>query len=66
VAATRGRVVGPIEVAVGSGERRSTLESVGSNLADDPAIAGLALNFRDVSERKALEEQLRKLAFHDR
>jgi diguanylate cyclase (GGDEF)-like protein len=32
---------------------------------DDPAIAGLALNFRDVSERKALEEQLRKLAFHD-
>ncbi len=65
VAATRGRVVGPIEVAVGSGERRSTLESVGSNLVDDPAIAGLALNFRDVSERKALEEQLRKLAFHD-
>ena len=32
---------------------------------DDPAIAGLALNFRDISERKALEEQLRKLAFHD-
>src|SRR6185295_2833534 len=40
-------------------------ESVGSNLLEDPAIAGLALNFRDVSERKALEEQLRKLAFHD-
>jgi diguanylate cyclase (GGDEF)-like protein len=38
---------------------------VGSNLLDDPAIAGLALNFRDVSERKALEEQLRQLAFHD-
>ena len=32
---------------------------------DDPAVAGLALNFRDVSERKLLEEQLRKLAFHD-
>ena len=46
-------------------ERRSTLECVGSNLLDDPAIAGLALNFRDVSERKALEEQLRQLAFHD-
>jgi len=65
VAATRGRVIGPIEVAVEIGERRSTLESVGSNLTDDPAIAGLALNFRDVSERKTLEEQLRKLAFHD-
>ncbi len=49
----------------GNGARRSTLESVGSNLLDDPAIAGLALNFRDVSERKALEEQLRQLAFHD-
>jgi diguanylate cyclase (GGDEF)-like protein/PAS domain S-box-containing protein len=65
VAATRGRSVGPVEVAVGNGARRSTLESVGSNLLEDPAIAGLALNFRDVSERKALEEQLRQLAFHD-
>ena len=65
VAATRGRVVGPIELVVETGDRRSTLECVGSNLMDDPAIAGLALNFRDVSERKALEEQLRKLAFHD-
>ncbi len=65
VAATQGRLVGPVEVVVGNGARRSTLESVGSNLLDDPAIAGLALNFRDVSERKALEEQLRQLAFHD-
>jgi diguanylate cyclase (GGDEF)-like protein/PAS domain S-box-containing protein len=65
VASTGGRVVGPIELAVESGERRSTVECVGSNLVDDPAIGGLALNFRDVSERKALEEQLRKLAFHD-
>jgi diguanylate cyclase (GGDEF)-like protein/PAS domain S-box-containing protein len=65
VASTQGRSIGPVEVVVGSGARRSTLESVGSNLLDDPAIAGLALNFRDVSERKALEEQLRQLAFHD-
>jgi diguanylate cyclase (GGDEF)-like protein/PAS domain S-box-containing protein len=65
VAATRGRVIGPIELVVETGDRRGTLECVGSNLTDDPAIAGLALNFRDVSERKALEEQLRKLAFHD-
>ena len=65
VAATRGRVVGPIELVFETGDRRSTLECVGSNLNEDPAIAGLALNFRDVSERKTLEEQLRKLAFHD-
>ena len=44
---------------------RAVLESVGSNLTDDPAVQGLALNFRDISERKALEEQLRQLAFHD-
>ncbi len=65
VANTRGRAVGPVEFIVGNGARRLALESVGSNLLDDPAIGGLALNFRDVSERKALEEQLRQLAFHD-
>jgi diguanylate cyclase (GGDEF)-like protein/PAS domain S-box-containing protein len=65
VAATYGKAVGPVEVAVGSGARRYTLECVGSNLLDDPAVGGLAINFRDVSERKALEEQLRQLAFHD-
>lgn len=64
-ASARGRVVGPIELVLEAGERRGTLECVGSNLTDDPAIGGLALNLRDVSERKVLEEQLRKLAFHD-
>jgi diguanylate cyclase (GGDEF)-like protein/PAS domain S-box-containing protein len=65
VAASRGRTVGPFEVVVAVDDGRSTLECVGSNLLEDPAIAGLALNFRDVSERKTLEEQLRQLAFHD-
>ena len=65
VATTRGRTIGPVEAVVDTGDRRSTLECVGSNLTDDTAIAGLTLNFRDVTERKALEEQLRKLAFHD-
>jgi diguanylate cyclase (GGDEF)-like protein/PAS domain S-box-containing protein len=65
VATTGGGTIGPVEAVVETGDRRCTLECVGSNLAGDPAVAGLALNFRDVSERKALEEQLRKLAFHD-
>ncbi|MFO1394038.1 MAG: EAL domain-containing protein [Steroidobacteraceae bacterium] len=65
VAATPGRTVGPIEAAVGTAERRSTLECKGTNLLHDPAINGYSLNFRDVSERKTLEEQLRQLAFHD-
>ncbi|HWJ05339.1 MAG TPA: EAL domain-containing protein [Steroidobacteraceae bacterium] len=64
-AATHGRVVGPVEATVATGSRRIVLECVGSNLTGDAAIDGLALNFRDVSERKVLEEQLRKLAFHD-
>jgi diguanylate cyclase (GGDEF)-like protein/PAS domain S-box-containing protein len=57
--------VGPVELRVERGAKRYVVEAVGSNLTQDPAVRGLALNFRDISERKALEEQLRKLAFHD-
>jgi diguanylate cyclase (GGDEF)-like protein/PAS domain S-box-containing protein len=40
-------------------------ETLGSNLLDDPAVAGLVLATRDVSERKILEERLAHHAFHD-
>jgi diguanylate cyclase (GGDEF)-like protein/PAS domain S-box-containing protein len=36
-----------------------------TNLLDLPAVRGLVLNTRDVSERKALEEKLTHQAFHD-
>ena len=65
VAATQGVPIGPVELSVGTKSRRFILECVGSNLLDDPAVKGLALNLRDVTERKALEDQLRQLAFHD-
>ena len=65
LAATPSGTVGPLELRFERGSRRCVLESVGSNLTEDPAVQGLALNFRDISERKALEEQLRQLAFHD-
>jgi diguanylate cyclase (GGDEF)-like protein/PAS domain S-box-containing protein len=65
VAATHGTSIGPVEIPVGTKTRRFILECVGSNLLDDPAVRGLALNLRDVTERKALEDQLRQLAFHD-
>jgi diguanylate cyclase (GGDEF)-like protein/PAS domain S-box-containing protein len=65
VAATSTGTVGPVELRIERGSERYVLEIVGSNLTDDPAVQGLALNFRDISERKALEEQLRQLAFHD-
>jgi diguanylate cyclase (GGDEF)-like protein/PAS domain S-box-containing protein len=65
VAGTAGGSVGPEELRLVRGPARYVLEIVGSNLTDDPAVKGLSLNFRDISERKALEEQLRELAFHD-
>ena len=65
VAGTPSGTEGPVELRFERGSRRCVLESVGSNLTEDPAVGGLALNFRDISERKALEEQLRQMAFHD-
>jgi PAS domain S-box-containing protein len=41
------------------------VEIVGTDHRDDAAVRGLVLNLRDVSERHALEEQLRFEAFHD-
>jgi diguanylate cyclase (GGDEF)-like protein/PAS domain S-box-containing protein len=64
-AAAPAGTVGPVELRIERGSKRYVIESVGSNLSEDPAVQGLALNFRDISERKALEEQLRQLAFHD-
>jgi diguanylate cyclase (GGDEF)-like protein/PAS domain S-box-containing protein len=65
VAASSTGTVGPVELRIERDAKRYVIESVGSNLTADPAVQGLALNFRDISERKALEEQLRQLAFHD-
>jgi diguanylate cyclase (GGDEF)-like protein/PAS domain S-box-containing protein len=41
------------------------VESLGTNLLGDPNVNGIVLNVRDISERKAFEEQLRHQAFHD-
>jgi len=65
VATSTAAAVGPVEMCIERGCNRYALEIVGSNLTADPAVQGLALNFRDITERKALEEQLRQLAFHD-
>jgi len=36
-----------------------------SNLLEEPAVRGLVINSRDITDRKALEEQLVHEAFHD-
>ena len=41
------------------------LEFVGTDQRANPAIGGIVLNVRDVSERKSLENQLRDQALHD-
>jgi diguanylate cyclase (GGDEF)-like protein/PAS domain S-box-containing protein len=40
-------------------------ETIVTNLLDDPAVRGFVLNTRDITERRALEDQLRHQAFHD-
>lgn len=42
-----------------------SMETVITNRLSDPAVRGLVLNSRDVSERRRLEDQLRHQAFHD-
>jgi PAS domain S-box-containing protein len=38
------------------------LETIGKNLLDDPAVAGIIINSRDVTERRSAEERIREQA----
>ena len=58
------QVSGEFRVRHADGSWR-TIEAVGKNLIDDPAVAGLVVNYRDVTNRKELEDELRHQAFHD-
>ena len=41
------------------------VECAGANMVNDPAVGGIVLNARDITERTALEAQLTHRAFHD-
>ena len=41
------------------------IEAVAKNLLDDPAVNGIVVNYRDVTGRKSLEDELKRQAFHD-
>jgi len=51
-------------VAHGDGSWRHT-EVVANNLLGDPTVEGIVITLRDVTERKALEDELKRQAFHD-
>jgi diguanylate cyclase (GGDEF)-like protein/PAS domain S-box-containing protein len=40
-------------------------EVISTNLFHEPSVGGLVITARDITERKAFEEQLQHLAFHD-
>jgi diguanylate cyclase (GGDEF)-like protein/PAS domain S-box-containing protein len=42
-----------------------SLECIGHNCLHDPAIEGLVVTAHNITQRKAMEEQLRHLALHD-
>ena len=68
VAAGDGDVIasGPCEWRLrdaAGGER--WVEAICTNLLDDPVVAGVVINGRDVSERKQLEAELTHRAYHD-
>ena len=41
------------------------VEAVAKNLLHDPAVDGIVINYRDVTGRKSLEDELKHQAFHD-
>lgn len=41
------------------------VEGIVRNLLDDPAVKGFVINYRDITERKEMEAELRHRALHD-
>ena len=41
------------------------VEATTKNLLADPSIGGIVVNYRDITERRTLEERLKHQAFHD-
>jgi diguanylate cyclase (GGDEF)-like protein/PAS domain S-box-containing protein len=41
------------------------LESIGKNCLDDPYVMGVIVNTRDITDRKAIQEKVQHLAYHD-
>jgi len=46
-------------------DRNRVIEIHGTNMEAEPAIGGRLLNLRDTTDRKGMEEQLKRMALHD-
>ena len=46
-------------------DKQRVVEIHGTNMESEPAIGGRLLNLRDMTDRKGMEEQLKRLALHD-
>ncbi|BDI31156.1 hypothetical protein CCAX7_32070 [Capsulimonas corticalis] len=56
----------PVELRLKHGDGTwRPMEITLNNMLGDPAVQGLVLTYRDITERKEFEEQLRHQAFHD-
>ncbi len=61
-----GQMARPVEFRVRSRDGGwRMLESIGKDCLKDPAVQGVIVNTRDVSERRAIQEHIQHLAFHD-
>ncbi len=61
-----GQMTTPIEFRVQTrGGDWRILESIGKNCLDVPAVRGVIVNTRDVTDRRAIEQRIQHLAFHD-
>ncbi|HEX5397086.1 MAG TPA: EAL domain-containing protein [Candidatus Limnocylindria bacterium] len=64
IGSTGAQLSGDLRVRHADGSWR-TIETVLKNLLVDPAVGGIVVNYRDVTVRKGLEDELRHQAFHD-
>lgn len=62
----RGQMDRPVEFRVRSKDGTwRTLEAIGKNCLNIPEVRGIIVNTRDVTDRKAIQERIHYLAYHD-
>ncbi|MDP9372722.1 MAG: EAL domain-containing protein, partial [Chloroflexota bacterium] len=57
-------VAAPLRLQHADGSWRS-IDATANNLLDEPSVRGIVVNYRDSTERQAIEERLAHQAFHD-